>query len=61
MLYFFMDEKMAEARIDEMINVVKEYRQVQKTSRERIFHLPKLSNLFANWKSVKKTAVAIQA
>ena len=61
MLYFFMDEKMAETRIDELINVVKGNRQAQKVSRERTFHLPKLSNLFTNWKSEKKTAVAIQA
>ncbi len=61
MYYFHMDEKMAEARIDALTEVVKEAHQDQKVSRKRALNLPKLSNLFANLSFEKKTAVATQA
>ena len=61
MLYSHMDEKMAEARIDALIEVTKESRRDKKVSRERTFQLPDLSNLFANWKTGKRTAVTTQA
>ena len=61
MLYFHMDEKMAEARIDALIEVAKESRRANKVSRKQTFRLPDLSSLFANWKTEKRTAVPTQA
>lgn len=61
MLYFHMDEKMAEARIDALIEVAKENRRAKKVSPKRTLRLPDLSNLFANWKTEKRTAVTTQA
>jgi len=61
MLYFYEDEKIAKARVDAFIEEAKELRRGKEVSRKRTFHLPDLSNLFANWKSGTKTAVANQA
>ena len=61
MLYFYEDEKIAKARIDALIEEAKEGRWAKKVNRERTFHLPNLSNVFANWKIEKKTAVTTQA
>ena len=59
MLYYHMDEKMAEARIDAIIEDVKEYRQAQKVNRERTFRMPNLSQLFASWKSEPEQDTAV--
>lgn len=64
MLYFYMDEKSAEARVNAVIENAKERRltnQTGKVEREYTFRLPDLSNLFTNWKAGNKTAVATQA
>ena len=58
MLYFHMDEKAAEARIDAMQREAKERRRAERFRREHNFRFPKLSNLFKNWKSEKLTAVS---
>lgn len=58
MLYSYMDQKMAEARIDALIEEAKEARLAKKVGRKQALRLPNLSNLFANWKTEKKTAVA---
>ncbi|MBK8900081.1 MAG: hypothetical protein IPM53_02760 [Anaerolineaceae bacterium] len=61
MLYFYEGEKMAQARIDAFIEEAKELRRAEGVSPKRTFRLPNLSNLFANLKPEKKTAVANQA
>ncbi|MCA9955313.1 MAG: hypothetical protein H6657_21130 [Ardenticatenaceae bacterium] len=64
MLYFYMDEKIAEARVNAVIEDAKERRltnQTGKVDREYNFRLPDLSTLFKNWKVGQKTAVATQA
>lgn len=66
MLYPYLEEKMAVARLDAMIETAKEHRLAQQLRPQRSFRLPKLSSLFANKKSEnkkseQKTAVATQA
>ncbi len=61
MLYSYMDEKMAEARIDALIEEAKEGRLARKAGWTFSLRLPNLSNLFANSKTEKKAAVATQA
>ncbi len=61
MLYFYEDEKLAKARIDALIEEAKEGRLIKNSGLKRTFRLPNLSNLFANWKSEKSTAVPTQA
>lgn len=61
MLYSFMDEKTAEARIDALIEEAKEGRLIKNTGQKRTYRLPNLSNLFANLKNEKRTAVTSQA
>ncbi|MAT96981.1 MAG: hypothetical protein CL608_07555 [Anaerolineaceae bacterium] len=61
MLYFYENEKMAQARIDAYIEESKALRRAEKASPKRTFRLPNLSNLLANWKVENKTAVANQA
>ncbi|MCB8924135.1 MAG: hypothetical protein H6652_00755 [Ardenticatenaceae bacterium] len=61
MLYSYMDQKIAEARIDTLIEEAKEGRLVKQAGRKQALRLPSLSNLFANLKMEKQTAVATQA
>lgn len=61
MLYSHMDQKIAEARIDALIEEAKERRQSRKVSQKRTFSLPELKTLFANRNSEQNTAVATQA
>ncbi len=64
MFYYYMDEKIAEARVNAVIENAKERRmtnQSGKVEREYNFRLPDLSNFFNNWKAGQKTAVATQA
>ena len=61
MLYTHMDQKIAEARIDALIEEAKEGRLIKNSGRKPIFRLPNLSNLFTNLKTAQKTAVATQA
>jgi len=56
-----MDQKIAEARIDTLIEEAKEGRLVKQAGRKQALRLPSLSNLFANLKMEKQTAVATQA
>lgn len=58
MLYAHMDEKMATARIDAMIEEVKAYRQAKEVSQGPNARPQKLRTFFANLKLEKKTAVA---
>lgn len=64
MFYYYMDEKIAEARVNAVIENAKERglaTQSGKVEREYNFRLPDLSNLLKNWKAGNKTAVASQA
>ena len=63
MLYFYEDPKIAQARVDALIEEAREGRLVKKTSWKwkRKYRFPNLSNLFANWKFKKNKAVTSQA
>lgn len=58
MLYSHMDQKIANARIDALIEEAKEGRLVKNAGWKQTIQLPNLSHLFANLKNEKKTAVA---
>lgn len=61
MLYPYLEEKLAVARLDAMIETAKEHRRAQQLRSKRTFRLPNLSSLFSNKKSEQPAAVATQA
>lgn len=61
MLYPYLEEKMANARLDAMIEEARQGRRARELGPKKAFRLPKLSSLFSNKKSEQKTAVATQA
>jgi hypothetical protein len=61
MLYPYLEEKMANARLDAMIEEARANARARELGPKRSFRLPKLSSLFSKEKSEQKTAVATQA
>ena len=61
MSYFSMDRELAQIRIDELMEDAKRTRRSERVTTRRAFQLPKLSNLFANWKPAKNSTAASRA